>query len=34
MKKNKQFGETAIYAIGFGIVGALVGNAINNAYEK
>jgi hypothetical protein len=34
MKNNKQLGETAIYALGFGILGALVGNAINNSYEN
>lgn len=34
MKNNKQIGETALYAIGFGLVGALVGNAIKNSYEK
>lgn len=34
MKNNKQLGETTLYAIGFGIVGALVGNAINKAYEN
>ena len=29
MKRSKGFGETAMYAVGFGLVGLLVGRAID-----
>lgn len=34
MKNNKQLGETALYAIAFGLLGALVGNTINKKNEN
>jgi len=34
MKNNKQLGETALFAIGFGLLGALVGNSINRKDEN
>lgn len=34
MKNNKQLGETALFAIGFGFLGALVGNNINRKDEN
>ena len=33
MKKNKTLGQTAIFALGFGLGGALIGNVINKLYE-
>jgi len=32
MKRNKSFGVTALYAIGFGIVGMMIGNQITKFY--
>ena len=33
MKKNKGFGTTALYVIGFGIAGILIGNSVSKFYE-
>lgn len=33
MKKDKKLGVTALYAVGFGLVGLLIGNSINNFYK-
>jgi len=33
MKNNKKLGATAIYALGFGIAGILIGNSITKFYE-
>jgi hypothetical protein len=33
MKKNKGTGATALYALGFGIAGLFIGNAITKFYE-
>lgn len=33
MKKNKGMGATALYALGFGAAGLLLGNAISKFYE-
>jgi hypothetical protein len=33
MKKNKGLGATSLYALGFGIGGLLLGNAITKFYE-
>jgi len=33
MKKNKNLGQTSLYAIGFGLGGMLLGNAISKFYE-
>jgi len=33
MKKNKGFGATALYVIGFGIAGIFIGNSVSKFYE-
>jgi len=33
MKKNKNFGATALYVIGFGIAGIFIGNSVSKFYE-
>jgi hypothetical protein len=33
MKQNKKLGQTALYAVGFGVAGLLLGNAISKFYE-
>jgi lipoprotein signal peptidase len=33
MKNNKSLTETAIFALAFGLGGALIGNTINKLYE-
>lgn len=33
MKKNKGFGSTALYVIGFGVAGIFIGNSISKFYE-
>jgi len=33
MKKNKNFGATALYVIGFGVAGILIGNSVSKFYE-
>lgn len=34
MKKNKNLGVTSLYALGFGLVGLVVGNQISKFYEQ
>lgn len=34
MKRNKGFGETALFVLLFGAVGAVAGKAVNKLYEK
>ena len=34
MKKNKNLGVTSLYALGFGLVGMVVGNQISKFYEQ
>ena len=34
MKKNKSFGATALYVIGFGVAGIFVGNSLSKFYEQ
>lgn len=34
MKKNKNLGVTTLYALGFGLVGMVVGNQISKFYEQ
>lgn len=33
MRKNKNFGATALYIIGFGVAGILIGNSVSKFYE-
>lgn len=33
MKKNKNMGTTALYAIGFGVLGLWLGNSVSKFYE-
>jgi hypothetical protein len=33
MKKNKSFGATALYVIGFGVAGIFIGNSLSKLYE-
>ncbi len=33
MKGNKKLGQTALYAVGFGLAGLLLGNAVSKFYE-
>jgi len=33
MKKSKGLGETTLYAVGFGILGLIIGNSITKFYE-
>lgn len=34
MKNNKQLGATALFSIGFGLVGMLAGNQLNKFFEN
>ena len=33
IKKNKSFGVSALYALGFGAIGVMLGNQITKFYE-
>ena len=33
MKKNKGFGVTALFVIGFGVAGIFIGNSVSKFYE-
>jgi hypothetical protein len=33
MKNNKGLGATSLYAIGFGVLGVIIGNSITKFYE-
>jgi len=33
VKKNKSFGATALYVIGFGVAGIFIGNSLSKFYE-